>query len=140
MTLLIALILLIAQWQKARRDPISFPFFVFSERAADILGHILKPRGLFLEVKTESKRKSFIGYYPTNPLKNCFDMGRSEYRKAERGLIVRRPVLIEKNITDEYLFSIEESIGFVFVTEKFKNVIEESGLVGFDFSLEVKLS
>ncbi|WP_394393060.1 hypothetical protein [Shewanella woodyi] len=116
------------------------PFYVFSEKAADILTHILKPRGQFLEVKTESKRKSFVGYYPTNPLRNCLDMERSVYEKYGKGLVVRRAVLIEKNITDEYLFSIEEDISTVFVTEKFKNLIEERGLIGFDFSREIELS
>ncbi|WP_322791055.1 hypothetical protein [Mixta theicola] len=113
------------------------PFFVISESTLDKLGDILKPRGQILPVITESKRKIFFGYYPTNPISGCFDMDKSIYRVVERGLIVEKPVLINSKITDEYLFSIEEDISRVFVTEKFKERVEDAGLLGFDFSVEI---
>lgn len=116
------------------------PFFVFSETALIALEDILLPRGQVLPVITESKKKKFFGYYPTNPLSGCFDKEKSKYREAERGLIVERPVLIAKNISDEYLFSIEESIRWVFVTDKFKQRVEEAGLLAFDFSWEIPTS
>lgn len=116
------------------------PFFVFSETAINALEDILLPRGQVLPVITESKKKKFLGYYPTNPLSGCFDKEKSKYREAERGLIVERPVLIAKNISDEYLFSIEESIRWVFVTDKFKQRVEEAGLLAFDFSWEIPTS
>ena len=116
------------------------PFFVFSEIALNALEDILLPRGQVLPVTTESKRKKFFGYYPTNPLSDCLDKEKSEYRIAEKGIIVDRPVLIANNITDEYLFSIEESIRWVFVTDKFKQRVEEAGLLAFDFSWEIPTS
>lgn len=116
------------------------PFFVFSEIALNALEDILLPRGQVLPVITESKRKKFFGYYPTNPLSDCLDKEKSEYRIAEKGIIVDRPVLIANNITDEYLFSIEESIRWVFVTDKFKQRVEEVGLLAFDFSWEIPTS
>ncbi len=116
------------------------PFFVFSENALNALEDILLPRGQVLPVTTESKKKKFFGYYPTNPLSDCLDKEKSEYRIAEKGIIVDRPILIAKNITDEYLFSIEESIRWVFVTDKFKQRVEEAGLLAFDFSWEIPTS
>ncbi len=114
------------------------PFLVFSEQAIDKLGDILLPKGQVLPVITESKKKKFFGYYPTNPLKGCFDKEKSIYREYPKGLMIDKPVLIEKNITDEYLFSIEEDISRVFVTDKFKTRVEEAGLLGFDFSVEIQ--
>ena len=54
--------------------------------------------------------------------------------------MIRKLFLIAKNITDEYLFSIEEDIGFVFVTDKFKQRVKDANLLGFDFSIEIAIS
>jgi len=113
------------------------PFFVMSEQTLDTLGDILLPRGQVLPVKTESKKKAFWGYYPTNMLSGCFDRESSLFREAKYGLIIEKPVLKAAQITDEYLFSIEEDISRVFVTDAFKRRVEEAGLLGFDFSVEI---
>lgn len=116
------------------------PFFVISEFALTALADILEPRGQLLPVITASKRRKFFGYYPTNPLKGCFDKEKSVYREYPKGLIIDKPVLIAEKITDEYLFSIEEDISRVFVTDKFKQRVEKAGLLGFDFSVEIPTS
>lgn len=48
-----------------------------SEDAVEKLAHILKTRGQFLPIITSSKRKKYIGYYPTNPLVNMIDIEKS---------------------------------------------------------------
>jgi len=116
------------------------PFFIISELALDKLRDIFESRGQVLPVITESKKKSFFGYYPTNPLSGCFDKEKSIYREYPKGLMIDKPVLLSENITDEYLFSIEEDISRVFVTDKFKQRVEEAGLLGFDFSVEIPLT
>ena len=116
------------------------PFLVFSESALTALADILEPRGQLLPVITESKRKQFFGYYPTNPLSGCFDKEKSVYIEYPNGLNVRKISLIVKNITDEYLFSVEEDISRVFVTDKFKQRVEDANLLGFDFSFEIPTS
>ena len=116
------------------------PFFIFSESALTALADILEPRGQLLPVITESKRKKFFGYYPTNPLSGCFDKEKSIYDEWPNGLMIRKLFLIAENITDEYLFSIEESISGVFVTDKFKQRVEDANLLGFDFSTEIAIS
>ena len=116
------------------------PFLVFSESALTALADILEPRGQLLPVITESKRKKFYGYYPTNPLSGCFDKEKSVYEEWTNGLKIEKTFLIAKNITDEYLFSIEESISRVFVTDRFKQRVEDANLLGFDFSIEIPTS
>ena len=54
--------------------------------------------------------------------------------------MIEKTFLIAKNITDDYLFSIEESISRVFVTDKFKQRVEDANLLGFDFSTEIAIS
>ena len=115
------------------------PFFVISESALTALADILEPRGQLLPVITESKRKKFFGYYPTNPLSGCFDKEKSIYDEWPNGFVVDKPFLITKNITDEYLFSIEEDMRRVFVTDKFKQRVEDANLLGFDFSIKISI-
>ncbi|MDH0353887.1 hypothetical protein [Morganella sp. GD04133] len=69
---------------------------------------------LFLPLGVSVSRKKFVGYYPTNPLSECFD---------------------RKN-----LFIIDEDISRIFVTDKFKQRVEDAGLTAFDFSVEIELS
>ena len=113
---------------------------MFSESALTALADILEPRGQLLPVITESKRKKFYGYYPTNPLSGCFDKEKSIYEEWPNGLMIRKPFLIAQNITDDYLFSVEEDMRRVFVTDKFKQRVEDANLLGFDFSVETSIS
>lgn len=114
------------------------PFFVLSETALEVLGDLFGPRGQVLPVVTDSKKKHFFGYYPTNALAGCFDKERSVYREAKKGLLIDKVVLVMANITDEYLFSVEEDFTRVFVTSAFKRRVEDAGLSGFDFSVEIE--
>lgn len=98
------------------------------------------PRGQILPIISRSKKKKFFGYYPTNSLSNCFNHELSDYIEYPNGLMIYKPVLISENISDEYLFSIEEGINWVFVTDKFKQRVEEAGLLAFDFSWEIPTS
>ena len=116
------------------------PFLVFSESALTTLADILEPRGQLLPVITESKRKKFYGYYPTNPLSGCFDKEKSIYEECPNALMIEKTFLIAKNITDEYLFSVEEYISRVFVTDKFKQLVEDANLLEFDFSVKTSIS
>lgn len=116
------------------------PFFIVSEKCLSLIGDILTPRGEVLPVITKSKRKKFFGYYPTNSLSGCFDREKSEYREYPNGLMINKVVLLREKIKDEYIFSIDEDISKVFVTNKFKELIKEHDLKGFDFSREVELS
>ena len=115
------------------------PFFVISEKCLNLIGDVLNSRGEVLPVITSSKRKKFFGYYPTNVLSGCFDKDKSEYKEYPKGLMIEKIVLSKERIKEDYLFSIEEDISRVFVTDKFKRLVESHNLEGFDFSREVEL-
>ncbi len=114
------------------------PFFVVSDSTLNMLGDILFPRGQLIPISTQSKSKDFYGYYPTNAISSCLNRELSIYETYQGKLLIETPVLKKNNISDEYLFSIDEDISRVFVTEKFKRRVESSGLLGFDFSIKVE--
>ena len=112
------------------------PFYIFSENAVEALKDILEPRGQFLPIKTPSKRKKFIGYYPTNPLINAIDIEKSGMKDHNYKVLgIKKESLHFKKgtVLDEYLFSLSEDRRYVFVTEKFRQRVEDAGLKGFDF-------
>lgn len=114
------------------------PFFIFSQDSIDKLNDILLPRGQLMNIMTESKRKKFYGFYLTNPLSGCFDREKSTFREYPKGLMIEKVVLISSNITDEYIFSIEEDISRVFVTDAFIKRVKDANLKGFDFSRKIE--
>lgn len=115
----------------------SAPFYIFSEKAVESLKDILEPRGQFLPIITPSKRKRYLGYYPTNPLKNMIDLEKSNISEEELenfGIREIKNIHIKSGaIIDEYIICFSESRGCVLITEKFKKRVEEAGLEGFDF-------
>ena len=117
------------------------PFFVFSEQAVEVLSEkFLGKYGQFLPVMTPSKKKKFLGYYPNNPVADCLDLERSQYRTYEYGLVIEKAVLVRSQLPDRDVFVINEDMKRVFVTERFKEEVESSGLKGFDFSNEIDVS
>ena len=112
------------------------PFYIFSENAVEALKDILEPRGQFLSIITPSKRKKFIGYYPTNPLIDAIDIEKSGMKDYDYKVLgIKRDDLHFKKgtVLDEYLFSLSEDRRYVFVTEKFRQRVEDAELKGFDF-------
>ena len=124
----------------------SCPFFIFSEGAIEKLVHILKPRGQILPIITSSKRKKYIGYYPTKPLVNMIDIEKSGMEKEDLETFGVRNIndlyLKQEAELDDYIICFSEDRAKVFVTEKFRNEVEQAGLKGFDFiytKVEIKV-
>lgn len=124
----------------------SCPFFIFSEDAIEKLVHILKPRGQFLPIITSSKRKKYMGYYPTKPLVNMIDIEKSGMEKEDLETFGVRNIndlyLKQEAELDDYIICFSEDRAKVFVTEKFRNEVEQAGLKGFDFiytKVEIKI-
>lgn len=115
----------------------SCPFFIFSEDAIEKLVHILKPRGQFLPIITSSKRKKYMGYYPTKPLVNMIDIEKSgmdnKYLETFGIKEINKLRLKQNAELDDYIICFSEDRAKVFVTEKFRNEVEQAGLKGFDF-------
>lgn len=115
----------------------SSPFYIFSEKAVESLKDILEPRGQFLPIITPSKRKKYVGYYPTNPLINMIDIKKSGMKKEELetfGVKNINDLHLKKGaILDDYIICFSEERLCVLVTEKFKQRVEDARLEGFDF-------
>lgn len=113
-------------------------FIIFSEKAIESLKDILEPRGQFLPVMTPSKRKKYVGYYPTKPLIDGVDLEKSEQVSEDSmknfGVTDISKLHIKKGVVlDDYIICPELGKSCVLVTEKFRQRVEEAGLEGFDF-------
>lgn len=122
------------------------PFFIFSEKTLEAIRDILEPRGQILPIITPSKRKKYIGYYPTNPLIDSIDLEKSKQMDIDPmknfGITDISELYIKKGIVlDEYIICPELGKSCVLVTDKFRERVEQAGLLGFDFtfSYEIKL-
>lgn len=115
------------------------PFYIISEKAMEALKDILESRGQFLPIITPSKRKKFVGYYPTKPLIDGIDLEKSEQMSEDPmknfGVTNISKLYIKKGVVlDEYIICPELGKSCVLVTEKFRQRVEEAGLEGFDFN------
>ena len=110
------------------------PFLIFSEIAIEELHSLIVNHGQILPISSESKRKKFWGYYPINPIFNCLDLTSSIYDQYEKGMVIQTPILLKERLPKSNIFVINEDVSRIFVTEKFKEKVEKSGLLGFDFS------
>lgn len=111
---------------------------ILSEKALEVLKPILEGKGQFVTIEMESKRKKFFGFYPNNSGYglNILNMGKTDWRQAERGKIFYRYVFNENYPKEEYLFTLNEALSIIFVTDKFRELIEKHDLKGLDFSRE----
>lgn len=112
---------------------------VLSEEAVKVLNPILQVTGQLLAVTSDSKRKKFIGFYPSKNVKplTYVNLELSDWDEASYGKFFRKIILNKLDFTNEYLFVINEVNIGIFVTEKFKELVEKNNLKGFDFSREV---
>ena len=109
------------------------PFYIFSENAVEALKDILEPRGQFLPIINPSKRKKFIGYYPTNAIKGLVDLEKSGIYDLSLNFETDNLKFRENIAIDEYMFCISESRNCILFTEKFKERVEETKLNSFSF-------
>jgi len=71
--------------------------------------------------------------------KNIYDdsiinLDKSEYNQYEKGKVFHKIILNQSYPKDDYLFVLSSYAMGCFVTEKFKQIVEEHNLQGFDFS------
>lgn len=109
---------------------------IFSEKAINILKPILEKYGQIVPIITESKRKKFFGFYAN---KNIYDdsiinLGQSDYSHSEKGKLFYKVVLNNQYPKNDYMFTLSNYQVEVFVTEKFKNLVGQHDLKGFDFT------
>ena len=97
-----------------------------------------------LEVKNKKNNTNLLGYHVANVCKviDALDLGNSKYDlfelDDEKILSVEKYALKKEVIKDYNIFKLENDTIPTFVSEEFKNKIEEDNLTGFQF-LEVKV-
>jgi hypothetical protein len=109
---------------------------VLSENTVKSLKEILEENGQIVEIITESKRKKFYGYYVNKNIygDEIINFEKSEWRQAEKGKLFYNVVLNNNYPKDDYIFVLKSHSVTVFVTEKFKKLVEENNLKGFCFN------
>lgn len=116
---------------------------IFSEKAVNVLKDILEQTGQIVPIVTESKRKKFFGFYANKNIyyDSIINFEKSDWRQAEKGKIFSKVVLNNKYPKNDFLFVLLDEPMTVFVTDKFKQIVEENDLKGFEFNeyTEVKV-
>jgi hypothetical protein len=110
---------------------------VFSTKAVEILGDVLTKNGELLPLNCIDGE--YFAYNVLN-LVSALDQEKSDIVRFPAGRImtVRKYALYEDKLADQMIFKIPEIVLLsVFVTDRFKNQIEDAGLTGFCFT-EIK--
>lgn len=115
---------------------------IFSPRAASLLLPFLYNVGQELPIITKSIRKKFTGFYPN---KNIYDSTvinweRSVWTASTNGRLIHSLCLNANAPVNDYMFVLEDMPSYVYVTDKFKDLVESNNLVGFDFSRKIEIS
>ena len=112
---------------------VDYSLLILSERAVEILKPILEGKGQFLEIITPSKRKKFIGFYPSNVYSNDLaDLSKSDWGENEKGKLFFK-MIFQKYPQNEYIFVVDGSALTIYATEKFKKLFEGNNLKGLCF-------
>ena len=118
-------------------DAPGFIIPVFSKRALNILSPIISESSEALELITDAGE--FYGVNVTAVL-DVIDYSKSEYRTYSDGKRImafkKYAFLLNKELIKHNIFKIsDEPNRRAFVSDRFKNMVEENGLTGFKFKL-----
>lgn len=130
--------------KKTYQNDISFVtggLFIFSEKAISVFKEILKNTGQIIQLETESKKKKFCGFFPNKNIYTdvIINFDKSVWRQAEKGKIIKKLVLNNNYPRNDFLFTLYDSPSICLVTDKFKELVENHDLKGFDFSKEIEV-
>jgi hypothetical protein len=107
---------------------------VFSERALNALhDYLLDCEILALDIKGDSEMDYKL---VVPPIIDCLDMENSivrQFKSSDRVMLVEKYVF-KDNCHEQHIFRIpEEPLSAVFISDVFKEAVEQNGLVGFIF-------
>lgn len=110
-------------------------FLVFSENAVTALSSIIENDGKVFPVTTGSKRKNFFGFYPSNAILNStefIDPVLSEFNDDFYSIAYFNSNILKQN---HDIFVVNGIRNSFFVSERFKKIVEDNGLLGFKFDI-----
>ncbi|RQQ79206.1 hypothetical protein DF134_34880 [Burkholderia stagnalis] len=114
------------------------PFLVFSVKAFDALAFLLEGSGEVLPV--DAPVQGMRGFHVTRVLENAVDMEESKYKVYPQATVFNKIVLVEERVRNVAIFRLKESPATVFVSEQFKDAVQDNKLKGFDFGEAISLS
>lgn len=94
-----------------------------------------------LEINTLSKRKKFWLFYPN---KNVYgdeivNLEKSKYEQCENGKVFDK-LIFNKNVPqNNFIFVYKDEICDCYVDDNFKKLVEDNGLIGFDFTYVMEI-
>lgn len=109
---------------------------IFSEKAVYALKDILEKTGTFVHIKVDNNNKKFYGFYPNKNIYSLeiINLETSDYRMVGDQYLFYKVKFNDKAPVEDYLFALEEYSTGAYVTDKFKKIVEDNDLVGFDFT------
>ncbi|ARL38824.1 imm11 family protein [Burkholderia pseudomallei] len=124
-------------WGTSRRKKTSdvhtmlSPFLVFSQRALDVLAPVLRGSGEILQV--EAPTKDMFGFHVTRVVENAVDMDASKFKVYPQATVFNKIFLLKSRVEGVDIFRLKESPATVFVSERFRELVEQNKLKGFEF-------
>lgn len=124
-------------WGTSRRKKTSdvhtmlSPFLVFSERAFDALAPLLHDSGEILQV--EAPIKGMLGFHVTRVIEGAVDMEASKFKIYPQATVFNKISILRGRVEGVDIFRLKESPAIVFVSENFREWVEQKKLKGFDF-------
>jgi hypothetical protein len=124
----------------------SYGWLIFSDNLINKISHLVNDSIQYLAIIITNKKNNtnLLGYHVANVCKviDALDLGNSKYDlfelDDEKILSVEKYALKKEAIKNYNIFKLENDTIPTFVSEEFKNKIEEDNLTGFQF-LEVKV-
>ncbi|OXI30491.1 hypothetical protein CFB89_25370 [Burkholderia sp. AU16741] len=124
-------------WGTSRRKKTSdvhtmlSPFLVFSDRALDVLAPVLRDSGEILQV--EAPIKDMFGFHVTRVIENALDIDASKFKVYPQATVFNKIFILKSRIEGADIFRLKESPATVLVSERFRGLVEQNKLKGFDF-------
>ena len=107
-------------------------FSVLSLKAAECLEEFFEPNGFL--ISTKGLNDNYTIYNVTTVITGAFDWNKSDIKGNHNHLSeINKAALYKEKIRDTHIFKLAESRVDVFVSEIFKNKVEQCGLSGFIF-------
>lgn len=104
-----------------------------TQKAVDALQNVIQQTGELLPLIC--KEKPLWAFNVTNVLEGALDLEQSIYSLVSTGHLhsIKKYVFKEDVVADQYIFRESKINGKLFVTDRFRSIVEDAGLLGFEF-------
>jgi hypothetical protein len=106
---------------------------VLTRKAINVLQDVINETGELLPLICDEE--PLWAFNVTNVLEGALDLEQSSYKQFDTGHLygIKKYVFKEDVVADQYIFRESKINGQLFVTDRFRNIVEDAGLLGFEF-------